>query len=47
MCRVSGTKNTRFDAGLDRFQIEELEHEYFEMRAFPPQLLEAIQRPPV
>src|SRR5215212_7902768 len=27
------------NSGLDRFQIEELEHEYFEMRAFPPQLL--------
>ncbi|HET7437042.1 MAG TPA: TIGR04442 family protein [Thermoanaerobaculia bacterium] len=33
------------NSGLDRFQIEELEHEYFEMRAFPPQLLETIQRP--
>ena len=33
------------NSGLDRFQIEELESEYFEMRAFPPQLLEAIQRP--
>ena len=32
------------NSGLDRFQIEELEHEYFEMRAFPPQLLEAVQR---
>lgn len=31
------------NSGLDRFQIEELEHEYFEMRAFPPQLLAAIQ----
>ena len=31
------------NSGLDRFQIEELEHEYFEMRAFPPQLLQAIQ----
>lgn len=31
------------NSGLDRFQIEELEHEYFEMRAFPPQLLERIQ----
>jgi uncharacterized protein (TIGR04442 family) len=31
------------NSGLDRFQIEELESEYFEMRAFPPQLLEAIQ----
>lgn len=33
------------NSGLDRFQIEELEGEYFDMRAFPPQLLEAIQRP--
>lgn len=33
------------NSGLDRFQIEELEHEYFELRAFPPQLLEALQRP--
>jgi uncharacterized protein (TIGR04442 family) len=33
------------NSGLDRFQIEELESEYFEMRAFPPQLLESIQRP--
>jgi uncharacterized protein (TIGR04442 family) len=33
------------NSGLDRFQVEELEREYFEMRAFPPQLLEAIQRP--
>jgi uncharacterized protein (TIGR04442 family) len=31
------------NSGLDRFQIEELESEYFEMRAFPPQLLEAIR----
>jgi uncharacterized protein (TIGR04442 family) len=31
------------NSGLDRFQVEELEHEYFEMRAFPPQLLQAIQ----
>lgn len=31
------------NSGLDRFQIEELEREYFEMRAFPPQLLEFIQ----
>ncbi len=31
------------NSGLDRFQIEELETEYFEMRAFPPQLLEFIQ----
>ena len=35
------------NSGLDRFQVEELESEYFEMRAFPPQLLEAIQRPAV
>ncbi|HVE73441.1 MAG TPA: TIGR04442 family protein [Thermoanaerobaculia bacterium] len=33
------------NSGLDRFQVEELEGEYFEMRAFPPQLLESIQRP--
>ena len=33
------------NSGLDRFQVEELEREYFEMRAFPPQLLEVIQRP--
>jgi uncharacterized protein (TIGR04442 family) len=33
------------NSGLDRFQIEELEAEYFEMRAFPPQLLSSIQRP--
>jgi len=33
------------NSGLDRFQIEELESEYFELRAFPPQLLETIQRP--
>ena len=33
------------NSGLDRFQIEELEHEYFELRAFPPQLLEVLQRP--
>ena len=33
------------NSGLDRFQVEELEREYFDMRAFPPQLLEAIQRP--
>jgi uncharacterized protein (TIGR04442 family) len=31
------------NSGLDRFQVEELESEYFEMRAFPPQLLEAIR----
>jgi uncharacterized protein (TIGR04442 family) len=33
------------NSGLDRFQVEELEGEYFEMRAFPHQLLETIQRP--
>ncbi|HEX6160687.1 MAG TPA: TIGR04442 family protein, partial [Thermoanaerobaculia bacterium] len=33
------------NSGLDRFQIEELESEYFEMRAFPPQLLDVLQRP--
>jgi hypothetical protein len=33
------------NSGLDRFQVEELESEYFAMRAFPPQLLEEIQRP--
>jgi uncharacterized protein (TIGR04442 family) len=33
------------NSGLDRFQVEELEREYFEMRAFPQQLLDAIQRP--
>jgi uncharacterized protein (TIGR04442 family) len=33
------------NSGLDRFQIEELEREYFEMRAFPAQLLDSIQRP--
>src|SRR5436189_6077101 len=31
------------NSGLDRFQIEELENEYFEMRDFPPQLLEALR----
>ena len=31
------------NSGLDRFQVEELEREYFEMRAFPPQLLDAIR----
>ena len=33
------------NSGLDRFQVEELESEYFEMRAFPQQLLDVIQRP--
>lgn len=32
------------NSGLDRFQVEELESEYFEMRAFPHQLLEAIRQ---
>jgi len=32
------------NSGLDRFQIEELEEEYFELRAFPPQLLHSIQQ---
>jgi uncharacterized protein (TIGR04442 family) len=31
------------NSGLDRFQVEELEAEYFEMRAYPPQLLEFIR----
>jgi uncharacterized protein (TIGR04442 family) len=31
------------NSGLDRFQVEELESEYFEMRAFPPQLLERLR----
>lgn len=31
------------NSGLDRFQVEELEQEYFEMRAFPPQLLDALR----
>ncbi len=33
------------NSGLDLFQIEELESEYFEMRAFPPQLLDSVRRP--
>jgi uncharacterized protein (TIGR04442 family) len=33
------------NSGLDRFQIEELESEYVEMRAFPPQLLDVVRRP--
>jgi uncharacterized protein (TIGR04442 family) len=33
------------NSGLDLFQIEELESEYFEMRAFPPQLLDVVRRP--
>jgi uncharacterized protein (TIGR04442 family) len=35
------------NSGLDRFQVEELESEYFEMRAFPPQLLEFLRSAPV
>ena len=31
------------NSGLDRFQVEELESEYFQMRAFPPELLEAVR----
>lgn len=31
------------NSGLDRFQVEELESDYFDMRAFPPQLLQAIR----
>ncbi len=34
------------NSGLDRFQVEELESEYFEMRAFPSQLLETIRNTP-
>ncbi|MGA7617492.1 MAG: TIGR04442 family protein [Thermoanaerobaculia bacterium] len=32
------------NSGLDRFQVEELESEYFEMRDFPPQLLISIRQ---
>ncbi len=32
------------NSGLDRFQVEELESEYFEMRAFPPELLQVIRQ---
>jgi len=35
------------NSGLDLFQIEELESEYFEMRAYPPQLLDTVRRRPV
>ena len=46
-------KRARFGASSERLKelaqlellVEELESEYFEMRAFPPQLLEEIQRP--
>jgi len=31
------------NSGLDQFQVEELESEYFEMRSLPPQLLQAIR----
>jgi uncharacterized protein (TIGR04442 family) len=34
------------NSGLDRFQVEELESEYFEMRAYPPQLLDALRAQP-
>lgn len=33
------------NSGLDRFQIEELESEYFEMRSFPAELLQVIRKP--
>jgi len=32
------------NSGLDRFQVEELESEYFEMRAFPSELLQIIRQ---
>lgn len=32
------------NSGLDRFQIEELEQEYFALRAFPQKLLDSIQQ---
>ena len=31
------------NSGLDLFQVEELESEYFEMRSLPPQLLQSIR----
>ena len=31
------------NSGLDQFQVEELESEYFEMRSFPPQMLENLR----
>jgi uncharacterized protein (TIGR04442 family) len=31
------------NSGLDQFQVEELESEYFEMRSFPPQILDSIR----
>ena len=31
------------NSGLDRFQVEELESEYFELRNFPPHLLQTIR----
>ncbi|HSP34897.1 MAG TPA: TIGR04442 family protein [Thermoanaerobaculia bacterium] len=35
------------NSGLDLFQIEELESEYFEMRALPQQLLDVVRTRPV
>lgn len=34
------------NSGLDRFQVEELESEYFELRAYPPQLLDVLRGSP-
>ena len=31
------------NSGLDRFQVEELESEYFELRAYPAQLLQSLR----
>jgi hypothetical protein len=31
------------NSGLDRFQVEELESEYFELRNYPPHLLQTIR----
>ncbi|HVT03324.1 MAG TPA: TIGR04442 family protein [Thermoanaerobaculia bacterium] len=31
------------NSGLDRFQVEELESEYFELRSFPAQLLQSLR----
>jgi uncharacterized protein (TIGR04442 family) len=33
------------NSGLDRFQIEDLEREYFDMRSLPLELLNVLQRP--
>lgn len=35
------------NSGLDLFQIEELESEYFEMRGLAPQMLENVRRPDI